>query len=53
MKLLCVDTTKQQAILALNNNGKYSVKIIPETKRHSEALLLELAQFLFDKHLTI
>lgn len=53
MKLLCIDTTKQQAILALNNNGKYSVKIIPETKRHSEALLFELEQFLCDNHLTI
>lgn len=53
MKLLCIDTTKQCAILALNNNGKLSYRIIPETKRHSEALLFELEQFLCDNQLTI
>ena len=53
MKLLCVDTTKQKAILALNNEGECSFREIPETKRHSEALLFELEQFLTDNELTI
>lgn len=53
MKLLCVDTTKQKAIIALNNDGKMLYREIPETKRHSEALLTELEQFLTDNRLTI
>ncbi|MBQ2864536.1 MAG: tRNA (adenosine(37)-N6)-threonylcarbamoyltransferase complex dimerization subunit type 1 TsaB [Clostridia bacterium] len=53
MKLLCIDTTKQSAVLALNNEGNMSCVEIPETKRHSEALLFELQQFLCDNNLTI
>ena len=53
MKLLVIDTTKQKAVLALNNEGKYVCVEIPETKRHSEALLFELQQFLYDNGITI
>lgn len=53
MKLLCIDTTKQKAVLALNNEGVVSFREIPETKRHSEALLFELQQFLCDNKLGI
>ena len=53
MKLLCIDTTKQKAIIALNNEGKMLYREIPETKRHSEDLLIELEQFLCDNRLTI
>lgn len=53
MKLLCIDTTKQQAVIALNNDGVLSYFEIPETKRHSEALLGELENFLCENKLTI
>ena len=53
MKLLCIDTTKQQAIIALNNDGKSSYLVIPETKKHSEALLSELENFLCDNNISI
>ncbi len=53
MKLLVIDTTKQKAVLALNNEGEFSWVEIPETKRHSEALLFELQQFLHDNGVNI
>ena len=33
MILLCIDTTKQKAVIALNNNGIKSVHEIPESKK--------------------
>ena len=53
MKLLCIDTTKQQAILALSNDGCNTYVTIPDTKKHSEALLMELENFLCTNKLTI
>ena len=46
MKLLCIDTTKPEAVICLNNEGKASCIKIPDTKRHSEALLNEIENFL-------
>ena len=53
MILLCIDTTKQKAVIALNNNGIKSVHEIPESKKHSEALLTELEEFLCENKITI
>lgn len=53
MILLCIDTTKQKAVIALNNNGIKSVHEIPESKKHSEALLTELEEFLCKNKTTI
>lgn len=53
MILLCIDTTKQKAVIALNNNGIKSVHEIPKSKKHSEALLTELEEFLCENKITI
>lgn len=53
MKLLCIDTTKPEAVICLNNEGKASCIKIPDTKRHSEALLNEIENFLCENKLTV
>lgn len=53
MKLLCIDTTKPEAVICLNNDGKTSCISLPDAKRHSEALLGEIENFLCENQLTI
>ncbi len=53
MKLLCIDTTKPEAVICLNNEGQTNCICIPDTKRHSEALLNEIENFLCENKLSI
>ena len=53
MKLLIIDTSKQTAFVIAKCDENSYVKVIPETKRHSEELLNTIEELLSELNLTL
>ncbi|MBQ9791242.1 MAG: tRNA (adenosine(37)-N6)-threonylcarbamoyltransferase complex dimerization subunit type 1 TsaB, partial [Clostridia bacterium] len=53
MKILCIDTSKKEALVALVTDEENYIIKMPETMKHSESLINYIEKALTDKNLTI